>query len=64
LLVGSGKWLGPKSRCAGNEEVARLVGLGATIVSDERKPDGTGWVTLADPEGFQFRVERSAAERV
>jgi len=46
------------------EEVERLVGLGATLVSDIRKPDGTGWITLADPEGNQFRVQRSAAERV
>lgn len=46
------------------EEGDRLVGLGATVVSDERKPDGTGWVTLADPEGNQFRVERSPTERV
>lgn len=46
------------------EEVERLVGLGATVVSDERKPDGISWVTLADPEGNQLRVERSAAKRV
>jgi catechol 2,3-dioxygenase-like lactoylglutathione lyase family enzyme len=46
------------------EEVERLAGLGATVVSDERKPDGSGWVTMADPEGNQFRVERSAAERI
>ena len=24
------------------------------MVSDERKPDGTGLVTMADPEGNQF----------
>lgn len=47
-----------------DHEAERLVGLGATVVADDRKPDGTGWVTMADPEGNQFRVERRAAERV
>ncbi|MCU7822239.1 VOC family protein [Kitasatospora sp. DSM 101779] len=46
-----------------DEEVERLLGLGATPVADHRRPDGTGWVTLADPEGNEFCVERSAAER-
>ena len=36
--------------------------LGATMVDDRRKPDGTGWVVLADPEGNEFDVEISAAE--
>ncbi|NUT53619.1 MAG: VOC family protein [Saccharothrix sp.] len=44
-------------------EVERLLGLGASLVSDMRRPDGTGWVVLADPEGNEFCVERSAAER-
>jgi predicted enzyme related to lactoylglutathione lyase len=44
-------------------EVDRLLALGATWVGDHRRPDGTGWVTLADPEGNEFCVERSAAER-
>jgi predicted enzyme related to lactoylglutathione lyase len=46
-----------------DEEVERLLGLGATLVGDHRRPDGSGWVTLADPEGNEFCVERSAAER-
>ncbi len=46
-----------------DEEVARLVGLGAHVVEDHRMPDGTGWVWLSDPEGNDFCVERSAAER-
>ena len=46
-----------------DEEVRRLVGLGATVVADHTHPDGSGWVTLADPEGNEFCVERSAAER-
>jgi hypothetical protein len=46
-----------------DEEVARLLELGATQVADHRRDDGTGWVVLADPEGNEFCVERSAAER-
>ncbi|SOD81200.1 VOC family protein [Streptomyces sp. Ag109_G2-15] len=46
-----------------DEEVERLLALGATLVDDHRKPDGTGWALLADPEGNEFCVERSAAER-
>jgi hypothetical protein len=45
-------------------EVERLKGIGATEYEDHRKPDGTGWVTMADPEGNLFCVERSAAERI
>jgi predicted enzyme related to lactoylglutathione lyase len=45
------------------EEVERLLGLGARIVEDHRNPDGTGWVWLADPEGNDFCVERSRGER-
>ena len=29
---------------------------------DHRRPDGTGWVTLLDPEGNEFCVLRSIAE--
>ena len=43
-------------------EVARLLALGATQVADHRKPDGAGWVVLADPEGNEFCVLRSMAE--
>ncbi|MET7717599.1 VOC family protein [Streptomyces sp. NPDC005407] len=46
-----------------DEEVERILALGATVVGDHRRADGTGWVTLADPEGNEFCVERSAAER-
>ncbi|MFD9408724.1 VOC family protein [Streptomyces sp. NPDC059989] len=45
------------------EEVERLLGLGATLVADRREPDGAGWAVLADPEGNEFCVLRSAAER-
>jgi len=46
-----------------DEEVERLLALGATLVADHRRADGTGWATLADIEGNEFCVERSAAER-
>ncbi len=46
-----------------DEEVERLLALGATMSGDHRKPDGTGWATLLDPEGNEFCVERSKAER-
>ncbi|MGI5350112.1 VOC family protein [Streptomyces sp. CA-250714] len=46
-----------------DEEVERILALGATVVGDHRTSDGKGWVTLADPEGNEFCVERSAAER-
>jgi predicted enzyme related to lactoylglutathione lyase len=45
------------------EEVARLVDLGATVVADRTRPDGTGWVVMADPEGNELCVERSLGER-
>jgi predicted enzyme related to lactoylglutathione lyase len=38
------------------QEVERLVGLGATYLADYRRPDGSGWITLADPEGNEFCV--------
>jgi catechol 2,3-dioxygenase-like lactoylglutathione lyase family enzyme len=46
-----------------DEEVERLKALGATEVADHRRPGGSGWVVLADPEGNEFCVERSDAER-
>ncbi len=49
----------PADRTQG-EEITRLTGLGARIVSD-RRPE-LGWVILADPEGNEFCVEISVAE--
>jgi len=46
-----------------DEELARLIDLGAKPIDDLRKPDGTGWVVLADPEGNEFCILRSDAER-
>jgi predicted enzyme related to lactoylglutathione lyase len=54
--------LGPTERTR-DQEVERLQGAGATVVGDHRNPDGTGWVVMADPEGNEFCVERSDAER-
>lgn len=31
------------------EEVQRLLSLGATLVADRGEPDGAGWAVLADP---------------
>ena len=49
--------------CKRDEQVDKLVKLGATLVSDMRNADGTGWAVLADPEGNEFCVERSLSER-
>lgn len=46
-----------------DEELARLLDLGARTVDDRRHPDGSGWVVLADPEGNEFCILRSDAER-
>jgi len=43
--------------------VERVLGLGATVHEDHRTTEGQGWVTLLDPEGNEFCIERSAAER-
>jgi hypothetical protein len=45
-----------------DEEVERVLALGATQLADRRNPDGTGWVVLADPEGNEFCILRSEAE--
>ena len=45
-----------------DEEIERVIGLGANQVADRRNPDGTGWVVLADPEGNEFCILRSEAE--
>ncbi|MGH3658225.1 MAG: VOC family protein [Micromonosporaceae bacterium] len=43
-------------------EVDRLIAAGGTLIADLRDPDGTGWAVVADPEGNEFCVLRSAAE--
>ena len=63
LVVGSGKWLGPKSRCAGCEPVTlddRVVPgcppgpayLRAVGVDEELAVDGVADVSLEGPERF------------
>jgi predicted enzyme related to lactoylglutathione lyase len=47
----------------GDSEVERIMALGATLYEDHRTAEGLGWVTLLDPEGNEFCVERSTAER-
>jgi catechol 2,3-dioxygenase-like lactoylglutathione lyase family enzyme len=48
-----------------DEELARLLAHGATEVADLRGQlgPGSGWVVLADPEGNEFCILRSQAER-
>jgi len=45
-----------------DELVEVAVAAGATVIGDHRKDDGSGWVTLSDPEGNEFCVERSESE--
>jgi hypothetical protein len=52
-----------RPRVLRDEEVERVVSLGGTLVADHRRDDGTGWAVLADPEGNELCIERSAAER-
>jgi predicted enzyme related to lactoylglutathione lyase len=44
-----------------DEEVDRLLALGATLVDDLRRPD-RGWAVLADPEGNEFCVLTTPAD--
>jgi hypothetical protein len=46
------------------EECERLIALGATLVADHRGiyGPGTGWYTVADPEGNEFCILRSEPE--
>jgi hypothetical protein len=50
----------PKGRTRA-EEVERALALGARLLDDRTRPDGGGWVVLADPEGNEFCVERAAS---
>ena len=45
-------------------EVDRLLARHATLMADRRRPDGSGWVTMADPEGNEFCVLRGDHESV
>ncbi len=48
-----------------DEEYQRLLDLGAMLIADRRgiHGPGTGWYVMADPEGNEFCVLRSDAER-
>lgn len=46
-----------------DEEVERVIALGARIEQDCRTPEGRGWVVMADPEGNEFCILRSDDER-
>jgi predicted enzyme related to lactoylglutathione lyase len=48
----------PKDATSQEEEVARLLGLGASVVDDRRHSDPGGWIVMADPEGNEFCVEQ------
>jgi predicted enzyme related to lactoylglutathione lyase len=54
-------WMPTERTC--DDEVERIIGLGATLYEDHRSADGLGWVTLLDPEGNEFCVERGTSER-
>ena len=46
-----------------DETVSAALAAGASVVADHRRDDGSGWVTMADPEGNEFCVERSVREQ-
>ena len=46
-----------------DEEIERVLALGAISLDDRRQGDGTGWLVLTDPEGNEFCILRSDAER-
>ncbi|MEP6758465.1 MAG: VOC family protein [Actinomycetota bacterium] len=48
---------------ARDDEIERVIALGAKPLNDSRKEDGSGWLVLADPEGNEFCILRSRAER-
>ncbi len=50
--------LSPVSPATRETELDRVLALGATLVEDHRRDDGSGWITFADPEGNEFCIER------
>jgi predicted enzyme related to lactoylglutathione lyase len=38
------------------QEAERIIALGGSQLADHRRPDGSGWITLADPEGNEFCI--------
>ncbi|MDR2996761.1 MAG: VOC family protein [Microbacterium sp.] len=45
-----------------DEEVERLQELGATVVADRRRENGSGYVTMSDVDGNEFCIQRSPEE--
>jgi catechol 2,3-dioxygenase-like lactoylglutathione lyase family enzyme len=45
------------------DEIERVIALGAVSLHDLRKADGSGWLVLVDPEGNEFCIMRSRGER-
>ncbi|QZY30646.1 VOC family protein [Nocardioides coralli] len=45
-----------------DQEVQRILELGATMVDDRREGPDRGWAVLADPEGNEFCVLRPLGE--
>ena len=43
------------------QETERILTLGASQLADHRRPDGSGWITLADPEGNEFCILSNTA---
>ncbi len=46
-----------------DEETERLVEHGATLLADHRKPDGSGFVRMRDPDGNEFCLAEGESER-
>jgi len=44
------------------DEIERVLALGAKEYADHRRPDGGGWMTLTDPEGNEFCILRGELE--
>lgn len=44
-------------------EVERLKEMGAELVTDRRREDGSGWATLRDADGYEMCVHRNEGER-
>jgi predicted enzyme related to lactoylglutathione lyase len=40
-----------------DEAVRHAQALGARVLEDRRNADGSGWITMADPEGNEFCVQ-------
>jgi len=43
------------------QETERILALGASQLAGHRRSDGSGWITLGDPEGNEFCILSRAA---